>query len=179
MKKFVVGGLILVLIAVLWSAFVMVFNNAQWREYEFSREFVDRFDMSILSDDAVLTHIKNGNEYPVVLDADYAGIYRVWRVDLPQTERHHIKMSIIEMSADKKSQETECRILVTEHPEALVEQGADTGFFKSVENANVYCMASIVSLHGMVTVSTYGDTAEECIDYIETLLLETLADLVS
>ena len=176
MKRVLVVGLILIIAAIVWSCTTTMIQNMTWTECEFSQSFMDNFDMEIFTCQVAMMKYVGSDQYSAELFTDLGGVYRVWNIILPQSERHHATMSVIEISAGKTVPETEYRILVTRNPKQISNPDFDPDFLTKVKQARVCCIASIVALYGQVNITTYGDTVEECITYIENFLLETFHD---
>lgn len=179
MKRFLIVCLVLAIVAVIWCCVSTMVLNAAWTEHAFSQPFIDKFDMGIFEDSTTMLQFVNSKQYPAQLVADVGDSYRVWSITLPQSERHHAAMSITEMSADNAVPETEYKILVTQHPAQLSDPDLNPAFLANAKQAKAYCIASIISICGSVTITTYGDSAEACVAYIEQFLLETFHDLLN
>lgn len=156
-------------------------QHEMWTEYAFSQSFFDEFDMGIFADSAAMNRFLNSGQYPVELVTDIDETYRVWDVTLPQSERHHVEMMVIDTSTiaastSQTASETEYKILVTKNTGQINDPQWDSAFSDQVKQAEVCCIVSIGAAHGIITITTYGDTAEECIAFVERFMLEIFQD---
>lgn len=173
MKRLLVVSLIIMAVIITLISVTTIFQNVVFSEVEFSQRFLDRFDMRILGNQTTMAQFLNGEIYPVEQATDLGGVCRTWNVELPQSDSLHARMLIFETPTDMGIQKTEYKILATRHLGRIGDPNVPADFLVEAKRARVYCMASIGSLYGIVTVSAYGDTVEECTENIEEFLMQT------